>query len=211
MDSEQGSLRGADGRLDNEAQSSGEEAPASPPELATDEKKPTPSPQMFGKRSAYTLMFGLLLLAVLVAVGHHLFYVYLNGREINEVVLPQTWVIRVGNAFAFLFKLSLVSAIGVAYAQGFWFFVRRKDIEIRSLDAMFGVLYNPALFLNLDLLLKTTLLFALAAISWILPITAVFSPGALTGCSHLIRLLNVSNNSAPVNRLQPHCAPPFRP
>jgi len=212
MDAEQGSLRGADGPLDSEARSSDEEARASPPEqLATDEKKPTPSSQMFGKRSAYTLMFGLLLLAVLVAVGHHLFYVYLDGRELNEVVLPQTWVIRVGNAFAFLFKLSLVSAIGVAYAQGFWFFVRRKDIEIRSLDAMFGVLYNPALFLNLDLFYKTTWLSGLAAISWILPITAVFSPGALTGCPHLIRLLNVSNHSAKVNRLQSHGAPPFWP
>src|SRR5579859_5267011 len=29
----------------------------------------------------YTLMFGLFLLALLVAVGHHRFYLYLNGRE----------------------------------------------------------------------------------------------------------------------------------
>ena len=97
---------------------------ASPPEqLPTDGKKPTPSSQMFGKRSAYTQ------LSVLVAVGHYLSYVYLDGRELDDVVLPQTWVIRVGNAFAFLFKLTLVSAIGVAVRKASGFLSGEKTLK----------------------------------------------------------------------------------
>ena len=99
-------------------------------------------------------MLGLFLLGLLVAVGHHVFYSYLDTRKLQDVRLPQAWVIRMGNAIAFLFRVSLVDAIGVVYAQGFWGFVRRKDIQIESLDAMFGVLSNPLLLLNRELFRK---------------------------------------------------------
>lgn len=126
-------------------------------------------------------MLGLLLLALFAAIGHHLFYLYLDNREIDEAGIPQTWAIRIGNAFAYLFKTALVAALAVAYAQGFWFFVRRKSFAISSLDHYFGVLSNPLLFLKADLLRNTSLLFGLAAVSWLLPISAVFAPGTLTG------------------------------
>jgi hypothetical protein len=138
-----------------------------------------------GIQTSYAVMFVLLLIALFAAVGHDRFYSYLNDHDVAQVVLPQAWVIRIGNAFAFLFKIALVSTIAVAYAQGFWFFVRRKDLKIGSLDAMFGVLANPLLFLNPEFFRKTIVLFSLAVISWILPITAVLAPGSLTGSSPL--------------------------
>jgi hypothetical protein len=131
---------------------------------------------------AYATMLGLLLFGIFAAISHHLFYSYLDNREIDEAAVPQNWVIRIGNAFAYLFKTCLVAAVAVAYAQGFWFLVRRKSLEIRSLDFSFGVLYNPVLLFNVNLFQKTTSLFGLAVVSWLLPISAVFSPGALTGC-----------------------------
>jgi hypothetical protein len=131
---------------------------------------------------AYTTMLGLLLLGIISAISHHLFYSYLDNREIDLAAVPQNWAIRIGNAFAYLFKTALVAAVAVAYAQGFWFFVRRKSLDIRSLDHGFGVLYNPILLFDVNLFQKTTLLFGIAVVSWILPISAVFSPGALTGC-----------------------------
>lgn len=129
----------------------------------------------------YGAMLGLLLLGVLIAIGHHLFYVYLNNREIEEVLVPQNWAIRIGNGFGYLFKTSLVSAVAVAYAQGFWYFVRRRTFEIGSIDTLFGVLYNPFLFFSKDLVQKTPMLFVLAAVSWLLPFSGVFAPGTLTG------------------------------
>jgi hypothetical protein len=132
-------------------------------------------------QGAYAAMAGLLLLGLLVAISHHLFYSYLHNRELQEAAVPQNWAIRIGNAFAYLFKTALVAAVAVSYAQGFWFFVRRKSFQIRTLDKFFGVLCNPLLVFNSELLQSTTLLFALAVVSWLLPISAVFAPGALTG------------------------------
>ena len=131
----------------------------------------------------HVYMLGLLFLGTLVAIGHHFFYSYLDTRELQGVRLPQAWVIRMGNAIAFLLKIALVSAIGIAYAQGFWFFVRRNDLRIESLDAMFGVLSNPLLFFNWQFLRKTWCLFILAAIVSIVPISAVLAPGTITGYS----------------------------
>ena len=130
---------------------------------------------------AYVTMLGLLLLGLLTAASHHLFYTYLNNRELEESAVPQNWAIRIGNAFAYLFKALLVSAVWVAYAQGFWYFVRRKWLEIGSLDNLFDVLYNPLSFFDTDLFQKTTPLFGLAIVSWLLPLSGVLAPGALTG------------------------------
>ena len=56
-----------------------------------------------------------------------------------------------------------------------------------GLDAMAGVLSNPIKFFNMTLLLKTTYLVLLAIISWTLPLTAVLSPGSLTGLTPMGR------------------------
>lgn len=128
---------------------------------------------------SYATMLGLLAIAIATAAGHHAFYDYLDGREVNHVSVSQSWVIRIGTAFAFLFKASLVPAIGVAFCQGFWYAVRRN--RVAGLDAMFGVLQNPFNLFDGDLLFRNKRLVVLALICWLLPISAIFSPGALTG------------------------------
>jgi len=93
-------------------------------------------------------MVALTVLAGLAAIGHHLFYVYLDGKQASEVAIPQSWVIRVGTAFAYLFKASLVAAVGIAFCQRVWYSARRSALQIRSLEAMFGVLADPLKFFN---------------------------------------------------------------
>ena len=78
-------------------------------------------------QAAYTTMLGLLSVGLLTAMGHHRFYSYLNGRQIEDSV-SQAWAIRICNAFAYLFKTAFVAAVAVAYAQGFWVFERRKSL-----------------------------------------------------------------------------------
>lgn len=131
--------------------------------------------------NSYAAMSGLLILATATALAQHSYYNHLNNREINQVSFPQSWVTRIGNAFAFLFKTCLSAETAFAFCQGFWHVVRRKAIRLGGLDAMFGVLKDPRKFANSDLLLRAKTLFVLAVISWILPITAILSPGALTG------------------------------
>jgi hypothetical protein len=145
-------------------------------------------------------MIGLTLLACLTAIGHNFFYVYLDTKQVSEVPIPQSWVIRIGTAFAFLFKASLVPAVGIAFYQRFWYSARSSALQVQSIDAMFGVLGNPLHFFNSELLLKTKALFVMAVIVWILPIAAIFSPGAMTGLCpcDFTRLMKVI--SAPSNQ-----------
>jgi len=131
-------------------------------------------------QAAVLAMLGLGLLGLALAVGHHLFYAYLNNRVVGEAAVPQNSAIQIGTAFAYLFKTMLVAAIGVAYAQCFWFVVRRNSYQIGSLDDFFSILNNPLRFFSRALYGRAVVLFGLALVSWLLPISAVFAPGALT-------------------------------
>lgn len=118
--------------------------------------------------------------ALATALGQHFFYISIDGSEIHSG-LSQAWVVRLGVAFGFIFKTLLVGAVSVIYAQALWFWVQRRAIRVESLDAIFGVLNNPTLFFNRELIQKTPFLFSVALISWTIPISAVIAPGALTG------------------------------
>jgi len=126
-------------------------------------------------------MATLLCLVIVAAIGQHEWYHYLDGRARSNISVDQSWAIRIGTYLAFVFKVCLVAAVGIAFTQGFWYSVRRHAIRVEGLDAMLGVLSNPFKFLKKDLLFTTTHLMILAIISWILPLTAVLSPGSLTG------------------------------
>lgn len=137
---------------------------------------------------AFLAMLGFLLLGVLIAISHHLFYSYLNTRATATAVVGQTWAIRIGNSFSYLFKTALVAVISVVYAQSFWFIVRRTAFEIGTLDDLFTLLNNPLGFYNRPSLYgRASLLFALAIVSWLVPISALFAPGALTGLFIVLR------------------------
>src|SRR5579859_2790689 len=67
-----------------------------------------------GSYTPYVTMISLFTSGLALAVGHHLLYSSLDGRQLNQVSVSQAWVIREGTAFAFAFKTVLVSAIGAA-------------------------------------------------------------------------------------------------
>jgi hypothetical protein len=145
-------------------------------------------------------MLVLLALGLLVAIGHHCFYEHLNYEQLDQAVIKQVWAIRIGNAFAFLFKSVLVAALTVSFSQRFWFEARQRTMRIRLIDNIFGLLQNPFNFFEKDLLLKAKVLSLFAAIVWILPVAAIFAPGALTGQFHSILqyLIVVQSNIASI-------------
>ena len=128
-------------------------------------------------------ILALLALGVGIALAQHFFYQYLNQKEVETLIIPQTWVIRISLVMAFSFKVALSAAIGFAFAHVFWFLIRKQAMSISGIDSIFGVLGNPFKFFNGDLLFNAKLLTLLAAISWLLPIAPILAPGALTGTS----------------------------
>jgi len=130
----------------------------------------------------------LYLIGLLAAVGQHFFYHFLDGRQIDQVNISQSWVSRISTAFSFLFKSMMVATVGIAYAHSFWHRVRGDAIRVKGINAMFSVLKNPLKFFNMDVLVRAKILLIIAVISWALPIAAIFAPGALTGMMTLFFL-----------------------
>jgi len=176
------------------------------------DRKPAQIKTESGRRGpppvAALAMFGFLFIGVLTAISHHLFYSYLNKQIIDNAAIGQTWAIRIGTAFGFLFKTVLVAAMSVVYAQGFWFTVRRNAFEIGTLDDFFTLLNNPLRFYNKSLYGKASLLFALAMVAWLIPISAVFAPGALTGLFISLKVLIFSHLSQDSFRCGYECSSP---
>ena len=54
-------------------------------------------------------------------------------------------------------------------------------MQIRTMDAMFSMLDNPLEFLIVNIIFKRGILIGLAIISWLIPLSEIFAPGALTG------------------------------
>ena len=134
----------------------------------------------------------LIVIGVLAAVGQHLFYNYLDGRDVRNVPISQAWVIRVGVAFSFLSKSFLIAAIYVSFPYGFWLAMRRKVMRIHGIDAAFSILHNPFKFFGSELLVKIPSLFIFAILTWCLPIAIIICPGSLTGAHVLSSLLIIS-------------------
>ena len=151
--------------------------------LNTREKQTEYRGAVSSRLKSSSLMIFFLLIGALTALAQHFFYSHVDGRAPQQINIPQIWVIRIGTAIAFLFKTSLVASIGIAFCQRSWFSFQRDAISVDGIDAIFGVLRDPLKFFVADLLLRTKVLTLLALISWLLPLSAIFSPASLTGYS----------------------------
>ncbi|KAF7366719.1 Catalase domain-containing protein [Mycena sanguinolenta] len=137
---------------------------------------------------------GSLVAGCLFAIGHHLYFSSLNGKNVQTTtvlsgltVFDEKWANHVAVALAFLVKFSFSMCVGVAYVQTLWKTARRPlGLSVAGLDASFSLLSNPMKFLSTDLLFSAQFLLLLAAISWLVPIVSVFSPGALTVVQQLV-------------------------
>jgi hypothetical protein len=107
-----------------------------------------------------------LLLGVLAAVGHHLWYSHWNRKAVETASWSQTWIQNFGTAFAFLVKMFLAIVTSTAFVQQFWITVKAKPVAIGQLDSMFTVLNSALQFLNLRLWLDNPVLALLAIVTW---------------------------------------------
>ena len=106
-----------------------------------------------------------LVVGILFAFIHHLFYHYWNGREVQSDS-QQQWVIRGGTAFAFGVKTAFALATGAAYVQLFWLRLRNRPSKIGKIDSMFEVLGNAWAFCDLTTWFGNPLLAIIAIITW---------------------------------------------
>ncbi|KAH6957189.1 hypothetical protein DER45DRAFT_595857 [Fusarium avenaceum] len=125
------------------------------------------------------LMTGSLLSGVVLSIGHHLFYDYLNNRIVQSQN-QQEWFLRIGTGMAFLTRALLSAAVGIAYTQILWRTLRSKSVTINGINSMFGVPHNAWDFTTSELWTAAPALTIIAAIAWALPLIAVITPATLS-------------------------------
>ncbi|MCJ1431360.1 hypothetical protein MMC27_000711 [Xylographa pallens] len=90
------------------------------------------------------------LAGVFLAIGHHLYYRFLDGTTASSPD-SQQWALRFGTAFAFLTIASLRAAIAASYNQYIWMVFRRKSVSIGGIDNIFALGSDFMGFCNLEL------------------------------------------------------------
>ncbi|CAN9173861.1 unnamed protein product [Alternaria alternata] len=133
-------------------------------------------------------MLSLFIAGIALAVGHHCYYRSLAGTKVMPTDIAasawdidrQEWKIRFGTAFAFLAKTCLATSIAIAYTQHIWATCREKAYSISGLDAMFNATSDVLAFASADLTLRSKVAALLAALVWLLPLSALITPATLT-------------------------------
>lgn len=141
------------------------------------------------------LMFGLLLWGVLLAVGHHVVYQFLDGKLVASY--SQAWIIRIATGVALLIKASWSIAVGVALQQTLWYTFRRYFVKIGSVDKLLTMEYNLLGFLSFDALKTAPTAVMLAVVMWLLPVVTVITPGTLSVVVDSDRLLRSATCQVP--------------
>ncbi|KAG0124257.1 hypothetical protein HOY82DRAFT_588002 [Tuber indicum] len=121
-------------------------------------------------------MVGLFILGLLGALLHHWFYVSLHGKGAKDQLI----MVRFGTAFAFFTKAALVGSIVLAYRQRIWYTLRTKPITVKGIDNLFALTEDPTGFYSKDGATRARVATLMALATWVIPLAAVLSPGALT-------------------------------
>jgi hypothetical protein len=147
------------------------DTPTPPPYVAP----PPPVKAWWRWRPAW-IMYVFFLVGFLCAMGHHIFFAYLDGRAAEN----QIWILRYSAAFAFATKAALVSAVIVAYRQRIWTTVRQKMLSVSAIDSLFAAAEDFYALWNIEVYKRAKIAIALALLVWVAPLVIILTSNTLT-------------------------------
>ncbi|KAK4703179.1 hypothetical protein P7C70_g3041, partial [Phenoliferia sp. Uapishka_3] len=152
----------------------------------------SPNTRRHHSARAFALIFVPYLLAVALAVGHHVFNSYLNTKEVRTDATHPTWTDfrygkyrqsdanRVNNVFASFAHMLAKVAVGTAWLQWAWRVVQRRSMSIKSIDALFSATSNPLSFFNIGMWKAASLGTIIALTAWPLAVISILPQASLT-------------------------------
>jgi hypothetical protein len=120
-------------------------------------------------------MYALLLIGLLFAIGHHVFYAGLNGRDADN----QLRVLRYGATLSFLCKASLAASVILAFRQRVWMTVRRKVLSLGAVDSLFAAAEDLTAIFNLEAIKQAKIAMLLAVYVWCTPLVVILTSETL--------------------------------
>ncbi len=104
-------------------------------------------------------------LGLVFAVGHHLYYRWLDGQVVGDLNRQQ-WSLRIGNFFAVATSTMLKLAMANACLQYIWLRLRQKAHKLETIDAAFSMTGDVLPFFHADLWRKMYIGVILAILIW---------------------------------------------
>jgi hypothetical protein len=118
----------------------------------------------------------LVLIGTLFAVGHHLFYLNLDGEE----AINQSLMLRYGTIIAFCAKASLGTAVTIAFHQRAWRVVRYKTARIETINSIFTANSDIFSLFTWSSIWKTKVGTLLAIYCWLTPLVVILTSETLS-------------------------------
>ncbi|KAF5229354.1 hypothetical protein FAUST_10476 [Fusarium austroamericanum] len=143
----------------------------------------------------------LLVLGTAFALGHHLFYLMLDGKPATD----QSLMLRYGTILAFCAKASLSAAAAMAFQQRAWLVIRHKMARIDTVDSIFTANTDIFSLLTWSSMRKAKIGTLIATYCWITPLVVVFTSETLyvmvgsrieNGTCPNVRTLNFANEKS---------------
>jgi hypothetical protein len=107
-------------------------------------------------------MYLFFILGVGFAIGHHVFYQSLAGREATD----QLQMLRYGTVLAYLTKACLVTSVIIAYRQRMWYTFRSQPLTVATIDGLFAAVEDLTAMLNWEAMTRAKIAMLLAAAIW---------------------------------------------
>ncbi|KAH7380144.1 hypothetical protein BKA66DRAFT_609988 [Pyrenochaeta sp. MPI-SDFR-AT-0127] len=126
------------------------------------------------------LIFGVFVVALILAIGHFLFFRVLDGTSAEHRQIEQSQVTAISLLITLAFKACLITAVGVSFTQHLWHVVRSKPLRVARIEQLFCLRSNPLEFARVRVILDAPLLFLMGLSVWLIPIAVIYPPSALT-------------------------------
>ncbi|RKK99666.1 hypothetical protein BFJ70_g17488 [Fusarium oxysporum] len=118
----------------------------------------------------------LAVIGTLFAIGHHLFYLNLHGKEADN----QSLMLRYGTVIAFCAKASLGTAVTMAFYQRAWLVMRYKMARLETMDSIFTANSDIFSLLTWGSIKKAKIGTLLAIYCWLTPLVVVLTSETLS-------------------------------
>ncbi|KAI5809818.1 hypothetical protein DFH27DRAFT_536432 [Peziza echinospora] len=117
------------------------------------------------------------LCGLISAALHHIYYSQLNDTYPGSM---QRWHTSAGIAISMFTIACWAACVAICYRQSVWSTLMKTDVKISGIDALWGLIQDPSLFLVGEAWRKSRISMMLGLFIWILPVTIFLVPGSLT-------------------------------
>ncbi|TVY47725.1 hypothetical protein LOCC1_G002396 [Lachnellula occidentalis] len=115
-----------------------------------------------------------------LAVGHHFLYAHLEGRIVSDDTFSQEAIKLAGNAFVVSVLAAMKVAIKESYNQYAWTLVKKKPLQVKTLNNLFSLTSQLSSFWSFHLIREAWLAYLLGALPWLIFLGGLFPAATLS-------------------------------